>query len=64
MGTKTVRSAKTVKEAPCESCEVRERIFTYFKKHGARGLRDELMRGEQTQQYATIRSAKKYNIAL
>ena len=64
MGTKIDRPTKTAKEAPHESCEVRDRIFTYFKKHRARGLRDELRRGERNQPYVTIRSARKYNIAL
>lgn len=58
-----ITRAATMKE-PHESCEVRDRIFTYFRKHGARGLRDELLCGESTKAYATIRSAKKYNIAL
>lgn len=64
MGTKTVRPAKAAKETPHESCEVRERIFTYFKKHGTRGLCDELFRGERTRAYATIRTANKYKIAI
>ena len=63
MGPKTVRPAKTAKEAPHESCEVRDRIFTYFKTHGAQGLRRGLLICERTRQFATIRSAKKYNIA-
>ena len=53
-----------VMKQPHESCEVRGRIFTYFKKHGARGLRDELLYSERTKAFATIRTAKEYSIAL
>ncbi len=62
MRTKITKS--TAVKKPHESCEVRERIFTYFRKHGAQGLREELLRGERTKAYSTFSSMKKYNIAI
>ena len=52
------------KKEPHESYEVRERIFTYFRKHGAQGLREELLIGERTKAYATFSSMKKSSIAI
>ncbi len=46
------------------SCAVRDRVFAYFRTHGARGLRDGLLYGERTRAYATICSAREYNIAI
>lgn len=64
MGTNSTKVTKPEAKEPHESCEVRERIFTYFRRHGARGLRDELLCGERTKAFATIRTARDYNIAI
>ena len=64
MGINSAMVTKPEAKEPHGSCEVRERIFAYFKKHETRGLRDELLRGERTRAYATVRTAKEYNIVI
>ena len=62
-----MKKRTTKPEAPKdsrESCELRERIFSYFRKYGAQGLRAELLSGEYSKAYATFSSMKKYNIAI
>lgn len=64
MRRENTRSTTTAVRELHESCEVRGRIFEYFQRHRARGLRETLLGGERTRAYATMRRTKMYDISI